>query len=132
MAEITIQVAQAGDSTSEAGIRSHRVLIDRPEAKGGADRGPMGGELLLAGLGGCFMSNLLAAIKAREVQASDLQVEVTGTLEESPPRFSAMSLRLSGDYADRAEIERLASMAEKACISANTLREGVRLTLSVE
>ena len=36
--------------------------MDRPGPKGGQDKGPMGGEALLMGLGGCFMSNLLAAV----------------------------------------------------------------------
>src|SRR5579863_9424222 len=63
--EIKVQLLQVGDSTTEAAMRTHRVLIDRPGEKGGADAGPMGGELFLASLGGCFMSNLLAAIRAR-------------------------------------------------------------------
>ena len=39
--------------------------MDRPEAKGGQNKGPMGGEAMLMGLGGCFMSNPLAAAVAR-------------------------------------------------------------------
>ena len=53
--EITVHVRQIAGSTSEATLRTHKVLVDRPVAKGGADQGPMGGELFLAGLGGCFM-----------------------------------------------------------------------------
>ena len=37
-------------------MRSHQVLVDRPVEKGGADEGPMGGELFLAAVGGCFMT----------------------------------------------------------------------------
>ena len=62
MANIPVQVNQVGPATAEGHIRTHSVLIDRPEAKGGEDKGAMGGELLLVSLGGCFMSNLLAAI----------------------------------------------------------------------
>ena len=64
--EMKIALRQTAASTSEAAVRQHKILIDRPAAKGGDDRGPMGGELFLAAIGGCFMSNLLAAIKARE------------------------------------------------------------------
>ena len=46
---MNIQIRQIGSSASEAAIRSHRVPIDRPTDKGGADEGPMGGELFLAG-----------------------------------------------------------------------------------
>jgi len=39
MASITATVTRVGDtSTSEGVARSHHVLIDRPEAKGGLDR----------------------------------------------------------------------------------------------
>jgi len=69
--QMKIQLRQVSNSTSEATLRTHQVLIDRPAEKGGADMGPMGGELFLAGVGGCFMSNLLAAIRAREAEISD-------------------------------------------------------------
>ena len=52
--EMKIKLRQTSASTSEATMGRHRVLIDRPTAKGGADAGPMGGELFLAALGGCF------------------------------------------------------------------------------
>ena len=61
--EVTVRQVQA-TPTSEGQVREHRVLVDRPAAKGGHDRGPMGGELLLVALGGCFMSNLIAAAAA--------------------------------------------------------------------
>lgn len=40
-----IQLQQVSMSASEAALRTHRVLIDRPNEKGGTDSGPMGGEL---------------------------------------------------------------------------------------
>lgn len=132
MPQIKLNVAQTGEITSEAAIRNHRVTIDRPEAKGGADKGPMGGELLLAGLGGCFMSNLLAAIGARDVEANNIQIEVEGTLEEAPPRFSEVTMTVTGEYTDLDEIKRLAEMSEKACISANTLKGSVTINIVVK
>ena len=69
MTEMKIEPRQVSLSTSEASL-SAQVLIDRPQEKGGADRGPMGGELFLASIGGCFMSNLLAATSARESRGS--------------------------------------------------------------
>jgi hypothetical protein len=64
--EMKIELRQISASTSEATLGRHQVLIDRRVEKGGSDAGPMGGELFLAAVGGCFMSNLLAAIKGRE------------------------------------------------------------------
>ena len=58
MAEVTLGVVQISESAAEGTARNHKAFIDRPEAKGGSDKGPMGGEFFLMGLGGCFMSNL--------------------------------------------------------------------------
>jgi hypothetical protein len=58
MTEMKIELRQVSESTSEASMRDHHVLIDEPQEKGGAGRGPMGGELFLASIGGCFMSDV--------------------------------------------------------------------------
>jgi putative redox protein len=120
--EIKIQLHQVATSTSEAAIRNHRVLIDRPASKGGADMGPMGGELFLAAVGGCFMSNLLAAIKGRDSQISDVQIEVIGELAAAPARFDAVHLHVTAESADRELLARLVETADRGCIMLNTLR----------
>ena len=61
MPTIHATVDQLDHSASQGQARDHALIMDRPEAKGGQNKGPMGGEALLLGLGGCFMSNLLAA-----------------------------------------------------------------------
>ncbi len=130
-AQVQIEVRQVSATTSEAVARQHKVLSDRPEAKGGQDQGPMGGELLLMGLGGCFMSNLLAAVSAREADVQDLHLTIRGTLSETPTRFTAIALEVRGAYADRAAMEKLVTIAERGCIVANTLKNAVTLSLSV-
>ncbi len=129
---ITVQLNQINDATSEAHIRTHDVLIDRPEAKGGHDQGAMGGELLLAALGGCFNSNLLAAIKARELPIDDITIEVNGNLDGSPSRFDSIEMVVSSAYEDRAELEKLVVISERSCIVANTIKGSVNLTVSVK
>src|SRR5271156_4647964 len=120
--EMNIQLRQISASPSEATIGRHQVLIDRPVAKGGSDAGPMGGELFLAAVGGCFMSNLLAAVKAREVEVPGILTEVTGTLAESPARFVSMELCVSTESPDQELVEKLVQIAERGCIMVNTLR----------
>jgi putative redox protein len=120
--EIKIAIRQTSASTSEAAIRQHKVLVDRPEAKGGADQGPMGGELFLAAIGGCFMSNLLAAIKGRQAEVSDVQTEVIGVLDESPARFTSVELNVTAKYSDREQFEKLVEIAARGCTMMNTLR----------
>jgi putative redox protein len=122
-----IQIRQVAASTSEATIRTHRVLVDRPTEKGGADAGPMGGEYFLAAVGGCFMSTLLAAIKARGANVSNVATEVDGTLEGTPPRFSAVELSVSGEYDDAEVFAKLVEIADRGCIMVNTLRGSVEL-----
>jgi putative redox protein len=117
-----IQVRQVSASTSEATLRTHHVLIDRPVEKGGTDRGPMGGDLFLASVGGCFMSNLLAAIGARGEQISDAHLEVIGTIAESPARFSAVELYVTADGANAELLEKLVEIADRGCIMMNSLR----------
>ncbi len=130
-ATVNVDVRQITATASETVARQHKVLTDRPAAKGGEDSGAMGGELLLMGLGGCFMSNLLAAVKAREAEVKDLQIAIAGTLSEAPMRFAAIRMEISGVYADRAEMEKLVTIAERGCIVANTLKNAVALSLEV-
>ena len=132
MTEISVQVNQIGPATSEGSVRGHRVLIDRPESKGGHDRGAMGGELLLASLGGCFMSNLLAAIKARDAEIEDIRLTIDGTLVDAPQRYSAIKVTVAAHHSDKALLEKLVTMSDRACIVSNTLRGSVDLSFVVE
>lgn len=129
--EVKIHYRQLSASAAEGAAREHKVVCDRPEAKGGGNKGPMGGELFLMGLGGCFMSNLLALVQSRETKASSLALEITGILEGAPARFSAVYIRVSGRYEDRAQMEKLVTMAERACIVANTIKSAVKLSFAV-
>lgn len=130
--EVTAQVKQVSGSMSEGSARSHSVRCDRPEAKGGSDGGPMGGELFLIGLGGCFMSNLLAAIQVREADITDVEVALSAQLDGTPPRFTEIEMQVTGVYQDKEELEKLVIIAERGCIVANTIREAVVLKTGVK
>jgi putative redox protein len=91
----------------------------------------MGGELLLVSLGGCFMSNLLEAIRAREAAISQVAVQMTGTLEGTPLRYSEIKMQVSAEHQDRELFEKLVLMSERACIVANTLKPALILTVSI-
>jgi putative redox protein len=129
--QITVNVRQISATTSEAAARQHLTLIDRPEAKGGTDRGAMGGEYLLIALGGCFMSGLLEVIRTREAQISDVSVEVVGTLESAPSRYGAIAMHVTARYTDAEQFHRFVEMAERACIVSNTLKSSIPITVSV-
>lgn len=68
MVELAVRVRLVAGSLSLATSRGHSVTIDRPLDKGGTDLGFLGGELVLAGEGGCFLSNLAAAARTRGIE----------------------------------------------------------------
>lgn len=126
MPRLSVEVRQMDDMpTSEGLVRGHRVLIDRPVEKGGADRGPLGGEMLLIALGGCYMSNLIAAAKARDLRVDDMKVAVQGELGETPARFAAIHMDVHGRPSDEETFRKAIEIAERACIVTNTLKAGV-------
>jgi putative redox protein len=127
---LEVRIEQVGPSTAKGIARTHSVLIDRPVAKGGEDRGPLGGEYLLLALGGCFMSNLLAAIRARDAAVSDIRINVNGTIEGSPDRFTALTLTIAATYQDAELMKKLVTLAERSCIVTNTLRSGVSIAVT--
>ncbi len=129
--QVQVQVKQISPSASEGTAREHTTLMDRPAAKGGENRGAMGGEHLLMALGGCFMSNLLAAIQSREASVSNVNLAISGTLESAPPHFSAVEMAVSADYGDRELMDKLVTIAEKGCIVANTLKKSVNLSVKL-
>jgi putative redox protein len=120
--EMKIQIRQVSAATSEAAMGEHRVLIDRPAAKGGSDMGPMGGQLFLAAIGGCFMSTLLAAVRARAAEISDIRTEVIGKVSDSPTRFKSVELYVIAENARQDQLEHLVDIADQTCIMLNTLR----------
>ena len=126
---IHANVKQLDHSSSRGMVREHALVMDRPEPKGGQNKGPMGGEALLMGLGGCFMSNLLAAAKAREVGISDAQVDIAGELADAPARYTAIHMKVSAQCDSAGELKKLSTIAERGCLVANTLRQAVDLTI---
>lgn len=128
---VTVDVEQVGPATGKATARTHSLLIDRPVEKGGEDRGPLGGELLLVSLGGCFLSTLLAAIRTRSADVSNVRVAVTGTIGGVPERFEAIDMRVTATHTDADLMQKLVGMAERGCLVTNTLRDAVVLKVDV-
>jgi putative redox protein len=128
---VSVELKQIGVSTVESEIRTHKVLLDRPLARGGADQGPMAGELFLTGVGGCFMSNLLAAISESEADIKEVKITVTGEIVGDPLRFVSMNMDISAYYSDRELIEKLVLLSEERCVCANTIKNEVKLSFNI-
>lgn len=129
MPSIQVDIRQADFSSSTARTRGHELTMDRPEAKGGQDKGPMGGEALLMALGGCFMSNLLAAAKAREIELRDVEARISGELADAPARYTRVHMRVESRSGHVSELPKLVSIAERGCLVANTLGKALELTI---
>jgi putative redox protein len=128
---VSVDVEQVGPSTGSAAARTHTVFVDRPVDKGGNDRGPLGGEYLLIALGGCFLSTLLAAVRTREADVSNVRVSVVGTIGGVPERFESMAVRVSATYGDADLMQKLVAMSERGCLVTNTLKNAVTLEVTL-
>lgn len=132
MPEVTTTITQIDDtSAARTQIRKHELVTDRPVEKGGGNQGPMGGELFVASLGGCFMSNLIAAFQGRELEPKGLSVTVRGTLEGTPPRFQKMAMQVQGSGIDRDQMEKMVLIAERGCIVANTMKQFMEVKIDI-
>jgi putative redox protein len=129
--QIVVQLRQQSATTTEGEARGHKVLVDRPLAKEGTDLGMMGGEMLLVALGGCFNSNLLAAIRAREAAVTNIVIDITGTLVDNPSRYSSIQVDITARFDDPDLMSKLVTMSERACIVANSIRGALDLKFNI-
>jgi putative redox protein len=129
-APVTVKLEKVANVTSRATVRTHRLTVDRPAAKGGADKGPAGGEYLVVGLGGCFMSHLLAAMQARGVEVRDVGVTAEGTMDGVPERFTSFALAVTGQFEDIELGRKVVAIAGRGCQVVNTLRRSAPVTIS--
>jgi len=131
MATATVKVEQISSTASRDNARGHQVVMDRPEAKGGTNQGMMGGEAVLNGLGGCFMSNLLAAAKARNIELKNARADIEGDMADAPSHFTAIRMSVSAQCNPPEELDKLVTIAESGCTAVNTLRAAVELSIKV-
>ena len=128
MSDVEVTVQQVGNTpTSQGHARDHRVLIDRPPAKGGADRGPLGGELMLLSLGGCYLSTLIAAARARDLDITDVHVTVEADIGGNPQQFERATMTVHGETSDESTFQKAIEIAERSCLVTNTLKRGMTI-----
>jgi putative redox protein len=131
MATASAIVEQVSNTSSVGNARGHKLVMDRPNNKGGTNEGMMGGEALLNGLGGCFMSNLLVAAKARNIEIKNARADIEADIADAPARFTAIRMNVSAQCDAPDELSKLVTIAERGCIVANTLRVAVELSVKV-
>ncbi|MFJ3621749.1 OsmC family protein [Streptomyces iakyrus] len=134
MPEIGVTLRPVGGSVVVGQARDHTVTIDRPKEKEGTDAGPMGGELLLLALGGCYVSTFLAALRveAPEAEVSEVSFRVDGSLVGAPTRFSEITVQTSAPAALQDLISKSLLKAERGCIVHNSIRDAVTVRFTHE
>ena len=132
MPSVSLQLAQNSTTSMKLENDQFSIMVDRPEAKGGGGQGLMGGQYLLLGVGGCFCSNLFAAAQARSIEVEGLKVKIIGTISEDlPKRFNHIELQASyASCSKEDEFPKLLRIAEKGCLSVNTLLKGAEVHVS--
>jgi putative redox protein len=122
MNNIEIVLKKSSGTASAVTIRNHELIVDRPDSGGGSNAGPMGGELFLASIGGCFMSTLVAAAAARDISVDGAICTVVGEIAEGPRRFSRVTLTIDDADCSAVELGKLLIIAERGCLVVNTLK----------
>lgn len=125
-------IIRQNGSTVESEVREHRIFIDQPEENGGLNKGPKAREMFLISLGGCFIQNLSAAIKKRNADIHNVEVEIVGIQTPAPSRISAVELHVTAEYSDEKLMHKLATMAERGCLISNTVRGSVDISVSIQ
>jgi putative redox protein len=119
LVEGTMGIATAGP---------HAVVVDRSFANGGTYLGMVGGEILLSAIGTCLMSTLIGAARAREIELTRLEFNVSSTHDDSPSRYTGIEIEaiVEADASD-AEIDKLLAIAERGCTVSNTVSRGATI-----
>lgn len=131
MPELSIILSQEGETAVNGELGNHSITIDRPIEKGGNDLGAMGGQYLVASIGGCFSSTFFAAAISRDIKVTGFKVKVSANLsEELPKRFDKISIKASYDTCSAPEqFTKLLEIAEQGCIALNTIKSGLPVSV---
>lgn len=131
MANTEVRVRLVDGFTGLISARTHATTVDRRVERGGADLGCTGGELLLAAVGGCFLTTLAGAAEARGIALQRVDLTVRGIEAPSPARYTDVTIAADVDAdAPADEIDKLLLIAERGCTVSNTLKAGATIAVS--
>jgi uncharacterized OsmC-like protein len=115
-----LTVKYLGNVKFEASARGHRVISDQPADNGGADEGMTPPEFLLTSLGTCAAFYAAQYLKARNLPAEGLEVQVVAEKLKQPARLGQFRLEIVVPDLDPRHEEGVLR-AVKACLIHNTL-----------
>jgi putative redox protein len=114
----------------------HTVVIDGPPEHGGRNLGIRPMELLLQGLGGCTVFDVLHILKKARQPVTDCVVEINAERAETEPRvFTRIHIHfiISGEGISEKQVQRAIQLsAEKYCSASIMLAKSVDITHDYE
>mgnify|MGYP001176443422 CR=1 FL=1 len=120
MAGVTVKLVDGTMGIATAG--PHAYVVDRSLESGGTYLGMIGGELLFTAVGTCLMTTLVGAARARNIELTRLEFNVSGVHEDAPSRFTSIEVEAVIEAnASQAEIDKLLAIAERGCTVSNTI-----------
>jgi putative redox protein len=104
-------------------------LIAEPESIGGTNTGPRPTELLLASIASCFTLSLAYSARKRDLELSDVEVDVVGRLDG--PQFVSFRIEVRASSPTGDELAKLAESAKRVCYVTRTLAAGPEIEVVV-
>jgi putative redox protein len=124
------------DSLEGATQSGHRVVMDRSPDVGGQNLGARPMEMLLLGLGGCAMIDVVLILRKSRQSFSDIYVEIDAERASEAPRvFTRIHLHfaVSAEQIDPKRVERAISLSvEKYCSASKMLDAIAEITHDFE
>jgi putative redox protein len=128
MAGVNVKLVDGTMGIATAG--PHAIVVDRSLANGGTYLGMVGGELLFTAIGTCLMTTLIGAARARNIELTKVEFEVSGVHEDAPSRYTSIDIAAVVEAdATQEEIDKLLAIAERACTISNTVSRGAPITV---
>jgi len=120
-----------GTRAAEGCCGAHSVIADRPEGRaGGSGLGFNGGEFLAFAVGGCLANDLQYTADEMGVEISDFDIEVRVEFVSDPMRAKSIEAAVRCDLSDGANARDLVTRAFERGTIANSLREGIPVSLN--
>jgi len=133
--QVTVQL-QEDDSLEGLSESGHRVLMDRSPKVGGQNLGARPMEMLLLGLGGCALIDVILILRKSRQAFSDIRVEIDADRAENIPQvFTRIHLHflVTAGEIDPSRVERAISLsAEKYCSASKMLDSVAQITHDFE
>ncbi|MDH6235138.1 organic hydroperoxide reductase OsmC/OhrA [Mesorhizobium soli] len=121
----------AGTEAALGWAGSHTVVVDRPDGKaGGKGLGFNGAQLLGLAIGGCYCNDLRYVAHDLGQEIGDISVRVTIDLEGSPLIATKADVAVHLEMTDGSDPSNLINKAWEVCTVANSLRNGIPISLA--